>query len=132
MTTRVNTGAIGRELGSVEQMQPDHLMTGWFSSLDYHVLKLLDVYPQLRTAHSNFAQARGGIWPNQLTDESWKAMKRAAAELAAAVCELGDIDIYLCEQSTKYGTCGHALTADGQCLMDWHVDPSSAESPLPD
>lgn len=53
----INTESIARELDSVERMCTEHLMTGWFSAMDQDVLRLLEAYPELKSAHSAFSQA---------------------------------------------------------------------------
>jgi hypothetical protein len=123
MSTYINSEAIARELALVERMSTERLMTGWFSGMDQYVLRLLEAYPQLRPAHASFSQARQWIWPNQLTDESWSAMKQAASELAEAVRALGTIDIQLCERPTEYSSeCLEALLPNGECPRNWHID----------
>lgn len=114
----VNTEDIARELDTVQRMNPQSLMTGWFSGVEYTVMKLLYAYPQLRPAYTAFSQARPGIWPAALTEESWHAMLDASSRLAQAVRELGDIDIELCSRPTESGECQHALVA-GVCLVPW-------------
>ena len=123
MPTYLNTERLASELDHVGQMSTDRLMMGWFSGVDEQVLNLLEAYPQLHAPHTAFSQARQRIWPALLTNESWERMKQAASELAQAVRELGNIDICICERSTKYGSpCGHALMPNGTCALDWHTD----------
>jgi hypothetical protein len=110
------------QFDSVRNMSTEHLMTGWFSGMDQYVLWMLEAYPQLRTAHANFSQARLGIWPGSLTEESWSTMQTAASELSQLIKEIGDVDILLCERPTQYGACHHALLPDGTCAMNWHND----------
>lgn len=119
----LNTTVLARELDTVQRMSADRLMMGWFSGVDEQVLKLLEAYPQLRSTHATFSQARQHISPRQLTSESWEEMKRAASGLAEAARELGNINIFVCERPTKYSsTCGHALMPSGDCTLDWHTD----------
>lgn len=116
-------------LHSVQSMDPNSFSMDWLARMDEQVLMLLDTYPYLREAHGTFAQARGGVWPHSLSAETWAAMEQAAATLAAQVGKLCNVRIPLCELPTKYGgeVCYNALTANGECLRDWHIDPMAAE-----
>lgn len=118
----INTENIARELDRVPGMSTERLMTGWFSGMDEYVLKLLEAYPQLRKTHQAFSAARSQLGPNRPSDKVWTEMQRAAKELAVALRKLGNIDILLCERSTRWGTCRHGILSDGTCAMNWHTD----------
>lgn len=123
MQTFINTLVLAGELDSVQQMSASTRRTEWFGAMDERILHLLTAYPQLTSAYEAFANARQGIWPRRIDTKSWEVMQRTTSELAAAVRKLGNVNIALCERTTRSGTiCRHALLKTGTCVKDWHAN----------
>jgi hypothetical protein len=72
-------------------------------------------YPQLTAPLDRFKQAREAQRPDTRTEEAWRTVLATGKELAAALRELGDVELIRCQEPTYSGECRQPLPPDGQC-----------------
>lgn len=104
---------VATALESLRYASPED--TAGLSLLDEATLRWAGRFPELSGQQRAFAQARQAQWPRSRSAETWQSVLSRANELAAALRDLGDVELTLCRQQTQWGTCKEALADDGQC-----------------